>query len=69
MARASVNERMWLDTPAMLDRLGIGKTTLFLLKKQGTLLKGRHWTRKNPALPRSSILWHIQRCEMALDRL
>jgi hypothetical protein len=48
--------------------LGISSKTLFRLKKQGILKSERHWARKNPARRSSDLLWHIQRCQLALGR-
>ena len=61
--------QLWIPTTQASLRLGISTKTLFRLKQQGVLKRERHWTRKNPASPRSDLLWHIQRCELALGRI
>ena len=53
----------------MVEFLGISRTTLMQLKRTEFLVQGRHWTRKNPKCPHSDLLWHTQRCEMALGRI
>jgi hypothetical protein len=62
-------ERLWIPTAEASVHLGISRKTLFRLKKQGTLKAERHWSRKNPAAPSSDLLWHIQRCAIALGRV
>jgi hypothetical protein len=60
---------LWITTGEASAHLGISRKTLFRLKKRGILKQQRHWARKNPASPSSDLLWHVQRCEMALGRL
>ena len=60
---------LWISTGEASAHLGISRKTLFRLKKGGILKQQRHWARKNPASPSSDLLWHVQRCEMALGRL
>jgi hypothetical protein len=60
---------LWFSTGEASAHLGISRKTLFRLKKRGILKQQRHWARKNPASPSSDLLWHVQRCEMALGRL
>ena len=52
-----------------LAHLGISNTKLSEMKRRGGLVKGRHWTRKDPTLARSDSLWHGQRCDMGLGRI
>jgi hypothetical protein len=60
---------LWISTGEASAHLGISRKTLFRLKKAGILKQQRHWARKNPASPCSDLLWHVQRCEMALGRI
>lgn len=52
----------WLDTPALCQALAISHSTLSRWRHRGLLRAGHHWVRKNPAYPRSDLLWHRQRC-------
>lgn len=61
-------EPLWIPTAQASVLLGISSKTLFRLKKQGILKPERHWARKNPARRSSDLLWHIQRCQLALGR-
>lgn len=61
-------EPLWIPTAEASVLLGISSKTLFRLKKQGILKSERHWARKNPARRSSDLLWHIQRCQLALGR-
>ena len=60
---------MWFNTNEIVAHLGFSRSKLYDMKKRGVLLKGRHWTRKDPSLPKSDLLWHVQRIEMALGRV
>lgn len=60
---------LWISTGEASAHLGISRKTLFRLKKRGILKQQRHWARKNPTSPSSDLLWHVQRCEMALGRI
>lgn len=60
---------LWISTGEASAHLGISRKTLFRLKKRGILKQQRHWARKNLASRCSDLLWHVQRCEMALGRL
>lgn len=64
----SAPEPLWIPTAQASVLLGISSKTLFRLKKLGILKQERHWARKNPARRSSDLLWHIQRCQMALGR-
>ena len=64
----SAPEPLWIPTAQASALLGISSKTLFRLKKQGILKPERHWARKNPARRSSDLLWHIQRCQLALGR-
>jgi hypothetical protein len=59
----------WRTTEELCQELGISRSTLFALRKSGLLKPGRHLVLKNPACSRSRLLWHLQRCELALGRL
>lgn len=61
--------KMWVTTDAMAAHLSVSTKTLLRMKASGALVKGRHWTRKNISAPRSPLVWHIQRVEMALGRV
>jgi hypothetical protein len=58
----------WLTTDELCSQLSIGRSTLFALKRKGLFRSGHHLVPKNPASSRSHLLWHLQRCEMALGR-
>lgn len=60
--------QLWIPTAQASVMLGISRKTLFRLKQQGILKPERHWARKNPARRSSDLLWHIQRCQLALGR-
>ena len=59
----------WLSTDDLCAHLAISRSTLFALKRSGLLKPGRHLVAKNPGCQRSHLLWHQQRCELALGRL
>jgi hypothetical protein len=59
----------WRTTEELCRELAISRSTLFALRKSGLLKPGRHLVPKNPACSRSRLLWHLQRCELALGRL
>jgi hypothetical protein len=61
-------EPLWVPTAQASLLLGISRKTLFRLKKEGILKPERHWARKNPSRRCSDLLWHIQRCQLALGR-
>jgi hypothetical protein len=52
----------WLETPVLCQELAISRSTLSRWRHRGLLRAGHHWVRKNPACPRSDLLWHRQRC-------
>ena len=58
----------WLTTEELCSRLAISRSTLFAIKRSGLLKPGRHHVPKNPSSPRSHLLWHQHRCELALGR-
>jgi|694.fasta_scaffold114927_2 hypothetical protein len=60
---------LWIPTAEASVRLGISRKTLFRLKKQGVLKQEHHWSRKNPTRRCSDLLWHLQRCQLALGRI
>ena len=49
--------------------LAISRSTLFAIRRSGLLREGRHLLAKNPTSSRSHLLWHRQRCELALGRI
>ncbi|MFM8661892.1 MAG: hypothetical protein ACKOCI_11245 [Cyanobium sp.] len=59
---------LWLPTAEASLQLGISRKTLFRLKKQGVLKQEHQWSRKNPTRRCSDLLWHLQRCQLALGR-
>jgi len=52
----------WLDTPALCRSLSISRSTLGRWRRRELLRHGHHWVKKNPAAPRSDLLWHRPRC-------
>ncbi|WP_411868914.1 hypothetical protein [Vulcanococcus limneticus] len=60
---------LWLTTDQLCTQLAISRTTLFSIRRQGLLKDGRHLVPKNPTARRSHLLWHLQRCQLALGRL
>jgi hypothetical protein len=56
----------WLDTPALCSALAISRSTLGRWRRRGLLISGHHWVRKNPACPRSDLLWHQERCSASV---
>ncbi len=58
----------WLTTEELCAQLAISRSTLYAIKRSGLLKPGRHLVPKNPACPRSHLLWHLHRCELALGR-
>jgi hypothetical protein len=63
-----MDDSIWLTTDALCRRLAISRSTLFEIRRQGLLKDGRHAVPKNPGCRRSRLLWHVQRCELALGR-
>jgi hypothetical protein len=59
----------WLTTDELCQQLAISRSTLFALRRSGLLKDGRHLVPKNPSTSRSHLLWHLQRCELALGRV
>ena len=66
---AAMSPTPWRTTEELCQELAISRSTLFALRKSGLLKPGRHLVPKNPACSRSRLLWHLQRCELALGRL
>ena len=60
---------MGLETAEISTRLRVSRQTLWRLRRRRLLKEGQHWTRKTPGCPRSDILWHVIRCELALGRV
>ena len=61
--------KLWVTTKEMAEHLSMSEKTLYRMKSAGVLKSRRHWTRINPAAPKSPMVWHIQRCEIALGRV
>jgi len=56
----------WVETPALCRSLAISRSTLGRWRRRELLCHGHHWVKKNPAAPRSDLLWHRQRCSALL---
>ena len=56
----------WVETPALCRSLSISRSTLGRWRRRELLRDGHHWVKKNPAKPRSDLLWHRQRCSALL---
>jgi len=63
------SQEQWLETAVIGRHLGISRQTLWRLRRLRILREGHHWTRKTPGCPRSDLLWHRSRCELALRRV
>ena len=57
----------WLETAELCRSLAISRSTLGRWRRRELLRQGHHWVRKNPAAPRSDLLWHRQRCSALLQ--
>lgn len=64
-----MTDHLWLTTAELCAHLTISRSTLFAIRRSGLLKDGRHLVAKNPASGRSHLLWHRQRCELALGRI
>ena len=56
----------WVDTPALCRSLSISRSTLGRCRRRELLRHGHHRVKKNPAVPRSDLLWHQPRCSALL---
>jgi hypothetical protein len=56
----------WVDTPALCRSLSVSRSTLGRWRRRELLRHGHHWVKKNPAAPRSDLLWHQLRCSALL---
>jgi hypothetical protein len=56
----------WVETPALCRSLAISRSTLGRWRRRELLRHGHHWVKKNPAAPRSDLLWHQPRCSALL---
>ena len=65
---AAMSPTPWRTTEELCQELAISRSTLFALRKSGLLKPGRYLVPKNPTCSRSRLLWHLQRCELALGR-
>jgi hypothetical protein len=64
-----MSDHLWLTTAELCSHLAISRSTLFAIRRSGLLKDGRHLVAKNPTSSRSHLLWHRQRCELALGRI
>jgi hypothetical protein len=64
-----MTDHLWLTTAELCAHLAISRSTLFAIRRSGLLKDGRHLVAKNPTRSRSHLLWHRQRCELALGRI
>jgi hypothetical protein len=64
-----MSDHLWLTTAELCTHLAISPSTLFAIRRSGLLKDGRHLVAKNPTSSRSHLLWHRQRCELALGRI
>jgi hypothetical protein len=56
----------WVETSALCRSLTISRSSLGRWRRRELLRHGHHWVKKNPAAPRSDLLWHRQRCSALL---
>jgi hypothetical protein len=56
----------WVETPALCRSLAISRSTLGRWRRRELLRYGHHWVKKNPAAPRSDLLWHQLLCSALL---
>jgi hypothetical protein len=68
-ANPPMTDHLWLTTAELCAHLAISRSTLFAIRRAGLLKDGRHLVAKNPVSSRSHLLWHRQRCELALGRI
>jgi len=61
-------DQTWVETPALCHSISIRRSTLGRWRRREVLRLGHHWVKKNPAAPRSDLLWHRQRCSALLKR-
>ena len=57
---------VWVETPVLCHSLSISRSTLRRWRRRELLRHGHHWVKKNPAAPRSDLLWHQPRCSALL---
>jgi hypothetical protein len=69
LASLPMSDTLWLTTAELCSHLAISRSTLFAIRRSGLLKDGRHLVAKNPTSSRSHLLWHRQRCELALGRI
>jgi hypothetical protein len=56
----------WLETADLCRSLAVSRSTLGRWRRREVLRQGQHWVRKNPAAPRSDLLWNCERCSALL---
>ena len=56
----------WLETADLCRSLAVSRSTLGRWRRRELLRQGQHWVRKNPAAPRSDLLWNRERCSALL---
>ena len=52
----------WISTAELCQALTISRSTIGRRRRRGLCKQGHHWIKKNPAMPRSDHLWHLERC-------
>jgi hypothetical protein len=62
--QAQVSE--WLETAALCRSLSVSRSTLGRWRHRELLREGQHRVHKNPATPRSDLLWNRERCSALL---
>lgn len=61
--------KLWKTSKEMCEILGVCRDTLDRKRRAGVLKEGRHWTRITPGAAKSTVIYHQQRVEMALNRV
>ena len=56
----------WMETPTLCRSLSISRSSIGRWRRRELLGHGHHWVKKNPAAPRSDLLWHRHRCSALL---
>ncbi len=56
----------WLETADLCRNLAVSRSTLGRWRRREVFRQGQHWVRKNPAAPRSDLLWNRERCSALL---
>jgi hypothetical protein len=61
--------KTWLPTKLASEELSIGIRTLERMKAKGFFEEGKHYIKRNPSQSQSALLWHRERCLIALNRV